>query len=351
MAKQLQAPELRTPIQNSQAADVRLYLVSRALKPDVKKTEKVLQKYAFHLNRIDIDESIQEMLLQTIKGLERTLDESYEEIAEYKAIDEDSQKIYTYQMENREMAFADILNNQIDRGVDAPTVNDLGQFLRDADLWAYCVEVQGGLTGRYLTFTKLNRGKVAVDERTNPESGFTKRVLRTRFNTTTAKLELLEGDTINFDKRVDCIYLFAEDKFYIFHKKHFEDIVGIEEEFKSVAQNVMRRVLRAGIIEGLENVREILANDASVHKKLYQVHSVLKSQTLDAKRIKKMQAVAKSYGLRLKVEDDKIQIKDRDDLITVIRLLDDYFLKSPQTGLKYGAPVKKRWLTQPPRRP
>lgn len=342
MAKQLQVPELTDAIQNSQAGSLRLYLVSRALKPDVPKTKKTLHKYLFNLHRIDIDPALQGMFLKTILELGRTLSAEYDRIAKYKPIDVDSRKIHTYQMTNREMAFADVIYNQINRGVDMPTINDLDGYLRGAELWAYCIEMQAGDNNRYLSFTRLNRGKVAVDERTQRGTSLAKKFFRTRFNTNTAKLELLDGTTVNFDERVDCLYLFAKDTFYIFDKKHFEQIVAIEEEFRKVADSVMKLAVDAEIVGDLTPVQDILDNDTAVHKKLYQLGSVLKEEKISPVRLRKMQAVAKSYKLPLRVKGGKVQIGDRNELVTFIRLLDDYFLESPQTGYKYGAPVKER---------
>jgi hypothetical protein len=170
------------------------------------------------------------------------------------------------------------------------------------------------------------------------------------FSLTAASGCTLAGDTVTFERRIDCIYLFAENRFYIFNKKNFESIVAIEQKFKAVAQRVKRQIVHAGLVETLEDVHEIIASDTGIHKKLFHLSESVDLADIDAARVRKMQEVARSYELPLRVEDGKIRVTNREELVTFMRLLEDYFLESPQTGFKYGAPVKERWITSAPRR-
>lgn len=181
-----------------------------------------------------------------------------------------------------------------------------------------------------------------MDESDNPEKPRLYRFLRTKFNVKTAKLELLDGDTINFDRRVDCVYSFDTGQIYVFNKSNFEKIASLEEEFRDVAQQVAARLRKSAIIDGLENVADELDADTALHRRLYKLAKAIEGQKLDKKRVEKMASTIKEFKLDLHIVGDKVQVKTKRDLDEVIKLLEDYYLKSDQTGNRYGASVKKQ---------
>jgi hypothetical protein len=313
------------------------------LKPGFHKTSKALQKFTYSAQRIDIDDDVQKGLHESILSLKRVLVPDNVVIEEYEAIADDTEKILLYDMKNRELSFSDLLNHQLNGGVDHTVIKDLRELIHEDDPWAYCIEGQSNAIPRFATFTRLNRGSVAVEEGQNLERNILSRKLRTRFSTDTSKLELLKGETITFNKRVDCLYLFDSGEFVVFDKKNFEAIVGLEEEFKNVSQKVVSRLKGFNIIEGFDNVVKELEEDTTIHRRMFKLQDILSEQKLDSKRVAKMEETAKSFGVDLHVKKGKVQIGNRQDLLTVIRLLEDFFVNSPQTGFKYGASVKKRW--------
>jgi hypothetical protein len=60
--------------------------------------------------------------------------------------------------------------------------------------------------------------------------------------------------------------------------------------------------------------------------------------------MKQMKKVIKEFKLPLetkKVEGEEMLVFDGSDKWVILHLLDDYYLGSPMTGLKYGAPSKR----------
>ncbi len=333
--------EIVQSLRAEKSLGIRLFFITRNLKSGVSKTAKMLQKFSFQLKGIDTDTDLQKMFLDiATRQISDVLEEKQLTITEYEAIDDDTPKLYSYDITNRAIPLREIVQSQIKNvGI---SVSDLSGFLQNEDLWAYCVEVREGSRPVCLTFTKLYKSRIAMDESENPEKFPLYRYLRTKFNVKTAKLELLEGDTINFDRRVDCVYSFDAGQIYVFNKSNFEKIASLEEEFRDVAQQIATKLKKAAIIEGLENVADELDADTALHRRLHKLARTIEGQKLDKQRVKKMALTIKEFKLDLQIVKDKVQVKTKRDLDEVIKLLEDYYLKSDQTGNKYGASVKKK---------
>lgn len=326
---------------DSKSLTIRFFFITRHLKPSVSKTAKMLEKYSFQLSSVDTDPGLQQMFLQTARQqITNATNDNDLTVSEYEAIDDDTQKVYSYDIKNKAIPFREVVLTEINS--NNPNVTDVAGFLEQDGLWAYCVQINGNTDPICLTFTKLYKSRIAVGEGTNPERGAIDRYLRTRFNVQATKLELLEGYTVNFDRRVDCVYSFESQHMYVFHKSNFEKIAALEEEFREVAQMVTARLKEAAIIEGLENVADELDGDTALHRRLHRLAKAIEGQQLDKQRVKNMASTIKEFKLELQIVKDKVQVNTKRDLDEVIRLLEDYYLKSDQTGNKYGASVKKK---------
>jgi hypothetical protein len=328
-------------IEKAEPNDIRLLFVTRKLRDGISKTKKMLDKYYFRLYRVEIDNEIQIVFKDVI--LSQLLDvvkDNNRLVVAYEAIDDDVPKVYSYDILNRAIPFKDLIEQQIN--YDLPSIVDLTQFLNENEPWAYCIQVNDGIKTVCLSFTKFFKNKVMVDEDKNPEVNSIKRHFRARYNVDGTKLELLKGDTINFDRRIDCIYSTIDEKLSIFNKRNFEVIVEIEKEFRDVAQNTIAQLNNANFIEGLDTVNDELCNDPALHRRLYRLAKSLGDQTLDIARVKKMKATCTEFKLQLKISNGKVQITCKRDLDEMVKLLEDYYLESGQTGLKYGATVKTK---------
>lgn len=318
---------------------VRLYFITRDVKPGIAKTKKMLDKYQFSSLSIDIDEDLQKHLHKTLlEQIYHKQDINKYELVEYEVIDDDTDKILTYTLtSNKVLPFASSIKDQLKEGVDIKPVMKLND-IRDK-IWAYCIGILHEDKVPTYSLRKFYSSKIAIDESVDSLKKGLNSIL-TLFNTTNSKLELFTGETISFDKNIDCLYI--NDKFYIFSKKNFERIVGLEEEFKESAYKLVNELKTINLIEGLEVLSAEIELNPTLLKKLAKLAQKGDYKNLTTERIKKMQEVAAQYGLTLNVEGNKLKINDNKDIDLIIKMLDDYFLESQQTGLKYGSHAKKQ---------
>ena len=319
---------------------VRLYFITRDIKPGIPKSRKMLDKYKFSSFSIEIDENLQKHLHETLlEQISAKADGDKYELVEYEVIDDDTDKVLTYTLDgNKILPFSAAIKDQLSEGVDIKPVTKLHE-VRD-QIWAYCICVLHDDKVPTFSLRKFFPSKIGVDE---PQGGFLDKMassFTTYFDTTTTKLQLFRGQTISFDKRVDCLYL--DDRFYIFSKRNFERIVGLEEEFKQVAQALVDELDALGMIVGLEVISAEIERNPTLLKRLAKLAQRDDYKSLSKERIFKMQEIAEQHGLQLKVENNQLKIEDNKDIDIILKMLDDYYLESVQTGLNYGSHAKKQ---------
>lgn len=309
-----------------------LYFITRVLKPDVKKTSKVMDKYVFKVYQIDVNEEIREHLHKLSQDQLAYLASKKTELQDYDVITDDTQHLFTYQMTNKAMSFADVVNNQLKS--QPPKITSLEEIILSEELWAYCVGFHIKGSEWIYTFRKILSGKVAIDEKEGNKKGALQKAIRTVFSTKSQKLELIQGETVNLDKQIDCI--FYDDTFYIAKKTQFEQIVGLEEEFKEQAKEVLAELESTKMIEGLEVLEKQIENNPAIHRKLVRLSKIGNYRELDAKIIKQMQKVCKAYGDKLKLKDGKLFIEDKKDIDLALKMLGDYYKRGEVSGKAYG---------------
>lgn len=309
-----------------------LYFITRVLKPDVKKTSKVMDKYVFKVYQIDVNEEIREHLHKLSQDQLAYLASKKTELQDYDVITDDTQHLFTYQMTNKAMSFADVVNNQLKS--QPPKITSLEEIILSEELWAYCVGFHIKGSEWIYTFRKILSGKVAIDEKEGNKKGALQKAIRTVFSTKSQKLELIQGETVNLDKQIDCI--FYDDTFYIAKKTQFEQIVGLEEEFKEQAKEVLAELESTKMIEGLEVLEKQIENNPAIHRKLVRLSKIGNYRELDAKIIKQMQKVCKAYGDNLKLKDGKLFIEDKKDIDLALKMLGDYYKRGEVSGKAYG---------------
>ena len=172
-----------------------------------------------------------------------------------------------------------------------------------------------------------------MKKKSNKKSAIQK-VLRTVFSTESQKLELIQGESVNLDKQIDCI--FYADTFYIAKKTQFEQIVGLEEEFKEQAKEVLAELETTKMIEGLEILEKQIKDNPAIHRKLVRLSKIGNYRELDARIIKQMQKICKAYGDKLKLKDGKLFIEDEKDIDLALKMLGDYYKRGEVSGKAYG---------------
>ncbi len=147
------------------------------------------------------------------------------------------------------MSFLDIVENKLKNKSKIPKVNNLTEIVNSQELWAYSVGFFDENNNWIYSFRKILKGKVAVDEDTNNSKKLFG-TFRTKFNTESNKLEVLKGETIILDERIDCLYF--EKIFYIFQKTQFEQITGLTEEFKEHAETIANELIATEMFLGMD---------------------------------------------------------------------------------------------------
>lgn len=333
--------ELSEKLESIKVENTFLYFITRVLKPDMKKNSKMLDKFVFNTYQIDVNDEIRDHLYSLTQVQLQVLQKKKSELQEYDVISDDTEHLFTYSMTNKAMSFADVVFNQLKA---KPTkIQNLQEIITDEELWAYCVGFSYTEKDWIYTFRKILSGKVAIDEKDGNKKTAIQKAIRTIFNSKSQKLELIEGETVNLDKQVDCI--FYDDTFYIAKKTQFEQIVGLEEEFKTQASEVITELETTNMIEGLDIMKDQIEKNPSIHKKLVRLSKVGNHKNLDNKTIKQMQKVCKDHGDKLKLKDGKLLIEDEKDIDLVLKMLADYYKRGEVSGKAYGTFSGKQLTT------
>lgn len=320
---------LLASLENTDNFPLWLYFVTRSIKEGVKKTAKVVDKYDFNLNKIDLSEEMQSFFKDVLKEqLKKVLSKKDIEMVEYTVIGDDlSNKIYTYALNNA-LSFSSVINHQLS-GDNVPSVTSLKE-IQDG-LWAYCIKAS--IDGKeFYSFRKTSKGKVATDQPTNKMQK-----ISSWFDSSDSELKPIIGEIINFDDRIDCMYL--DDLFYVFKKGVFEQILGLEEEFIESAKQVIEILHASDLIIGLELIEQDLGKNKSLLKSLSSIAKKNNHEGFDKSEIEKMKSVlSKIEGQELKMtEEGKIMLEDESDVKYFIKLLNDYYKEGMVTGKYYGS--------------
>jgi len=324
--------DLFDKIESIETEDTKLFFITRYLKENIKKSSKMMDKFLFKVYQVDIDDEIRQHLYDLSKEqLEYVIKKDFE-IVDYDVVSDDTEHLFTYSIKNKLKSFSDVVCNQLNGQI--PRVTSIESIVTtDEELWAYCVGFNDLENNDWIyTFRKIQSGKVAIDENENPKSKL--KMIRTFFSTESKKLELLKGETINLDKQIDCVYY--NEIFYILKKGYFEQIVGLQEEYKIEAINVVDELQKINVIDGLEIISKQIEEKPAIHKKLVRISRIGNYRNVDEKVIKKMQAVCKKFGDKLNVENGRLQIKEDNDVDVILKMLADYYKTGEVSGKAYG---------------
>lgn len=323
--------EILEKISVTETEDLRLFFITRVLKENVRRNARVIDKYLFRVYQVDIDDEIRQYLYDLSREqLEKVIKKDFE-IVDYDVISDDTEHLFTYSMKNKVFSFSDVVYNQLQK--NPPKMQSIESILSNNDeLWAYCVGFNNLEEKDWIyTFRKISAGKVAIDEKDNHKS---MKLIRTFFDTTNQKLELLKGETVNLDKQIDCIYY--TDTFYVIKKTNFEQILGLQDEYKEEAKNVILELRNTGRIDGLEIIEEKIKSNPAIHKKLVRISRIGNYRTLNDKVITKMKTICRKYGVKLNVKEGKLAIEEEKDIDTILKMLADYYKTGEVSGKAYG---------------
>ncbi|MEC6795468.1 Kiwa anti-phage protein KwaB-like domain-containing protein [Photobacterium sp. S4TG1] len=320
--------EYAEKLDEQKKAKISLFFITRILKSGMTRNAKVLDKYNFELQQVslspDISEYFKGILSNQIKS-HASRDEV--ELKEYTVIDDDlDDKIYTYALNNA-LSFANVINEQMKKD-NIPLITNLSDI--QSNLWAYCIKVRMGEEYTY-SFRKISKSKVTTDQVQGVKQRFS-----ALFDKTGGELKAFDGNIISFDDKIDCIYI--DDRFYVFKKKSFESIVGLEEEFKIAATATINTIKECGIVDNLNIIEEMISHKPSILKTLSHIAEKGNHSNLCLTDVNKMNNILDKFkGKKFDISNDgKIILKTAEDARNFLKLLNDYY-KQGMTTQKYYA--------------
>ncbi|MCF5719841.1 Kiwa anti-phage protein KwaB-like domain-containing protein [Aeromonas veronii] len=332
--------EYAEQLKDDKSAKVSLYFVTRHLKVGMSRVAKVTEKYDFKAVRAPIAPDIASFFKITLSNqIISHASKDDIEMKNYTVIDDDiDNKIYSYAMNNA-LSFSKVINDDIKS--DRPKVlTSLSEI--QADLWAYCIKLQKGSDLTY-SFRKISKGKIT----TNEPQDVAQRIFAL-FDKSDKELRTFDGSAVNFDDKIDCIYI--NEQFYVFHKKSFESIVGLEAEFTEAAQKTLNTIKDFDLVEGLDIIEQAILHKPSLRKTLANIAEKGNHTNLDKDEVQSMNGVLKMFqDEEFTINDDgKIVIQNEKQGRNFLKLLNDYYKQGMTTKKYYGTdsgslvnPVKK----------
>ncbi len=142
-----------------------------------------------------------------------------------------------------------------------------------------------------------------------------------------------------FDYNVDC--LSRGNDMFIFSKDKFQKIFQFFEKLLESAEVTLKGIETQVPILNFNQFEDSCKGHLQKLAKLTSIASKPYFKVLSMTQMKK---VIKEFSLPLetkKVDGKEMLVFDPSDKWVILHLLDDYYLGSPMTGLKYGAPSKR----------
>jgi frataxin-like iron-binding protein CyaY len=321
--------DLITDFNGMNQPKARLYFVTRVLKSGFSQSSKKPDKYNYNCHTININGDIEKELLNVFSSkLNKYADETKFSLEDYAVVTDDSdRKVLLYKSNSKIQAFRHIVENDIPASDSLPAVLDLSKIAKY--LWAYIIEVIVN-NKSVCALKKMSPSKILVAEE---GKGF-----NALFTTKEKSLVLSHDQSIIFDRSIDALYL--DKTFYIIQKNNFEEIVGLESEYREEALAVADKIFNCNSIILNYKLRDAIENKKKFIRKLTKIKNEI--DKIDNTRIQNMRITAQDFNLTFNLDNNgKIVINNENDMDTVIKLLDDSYLNSKQTGRKYEASVKK----------
>lgn len=320
-------------INQANEENLKMYFITRILKEGVKANARVLEKFDFKVYEIEITKEVRTYLFD-LSLKQFTKIEANEDLhfLDYDVIADETEHLFTFQMENKVGSFSDVVYNQLNNSPQK--ITDLNDILQDETLWAYCVEFLIDSEKSFYTFRKIAPGKVGVDKEKDGEKKSLGQQIRTYFDTNTNTLSLLKSDTVYLDKQIDCI--FYEETFFVLKKFYFEQLVGLQEEYKKRAEEIANSMANHECFGDVSQLTERIDKKYDIHRKLIKLEKLGNLATLNPKKLKQLEKLGNKKKAPINIKDGKILFEKPEDIDNAIKLLCDYFKTGDFSGKPYG---------------
>jgi hypothetical protein len=320
-------------INKASEENLKMYFITRILKVGIKSKARVLEKFDFKVYEIEVTNEVRSYIYNlSVKQFTKIEENEDLHFIDYDVIADETEHLFTYQMENKVGSFSDVVYNQLNNSPQK--ITDLNEILQDETLWAYSVEFEIDSEKSFYTFRKISPGKVGIDKENDGNKKSIGQQIRTYFDTNTNTLSLLKSDTVYLDKQIDCI--FYEETFYILKKYFFEQIVGLQEEFKKRAEEIANVMSNHQCFGDITQLKDKIEKKSEIHKKLMKLEKLGNLSSLNPRNLKQLEKLGNKKKAPINVKDGKIQFEKPEDIDNVIKLLCDYFKTGDYSGKPYG---------------
>ncbi len=193
------------------------------------------------------------------------------------------------------------------------------------DIWAYWIKVYGNGNTFYLikkvTSSKVIRtgGKLAIV--------FEGEIFKN-----------LETDILTMDGTFDAIY--CNENLLFENKQNFEKALLYQEVKQAVAEETLDAIGDIGFVDNFDQVKDFLKDDYHSINKLNKIKEKPYFQTLTFAKCKQ---IIEDYNVEIDIDDvnNKFDITSKSQAKHFIKVLNDDYLLSELTALKYAANSKE----------
>ncbi|MCW1309688.1 MAG: DUF4868 domain-containing protein, partial [Candidatus Nanoarchaeia archaeon] len=191
---------------------------------------------------------------------------------------------------------------------------DIFDMKRSKNLWAYAIKIGDTKT---ILFRKYTENRI-LDRK-----GWIALFI------SEGKFNQLRGPVLTIDDDIDTIFYY--DKLYILNVEQFERTFSFMDKFIGEINDSLK-VLEEKDLVDVSFMWNLCKTDPRKIKKLYKILKGDGVKSLNLETIKKLDT---EYNLGLIGKDGKKIIVNSNNIWTVLKVLDDDYLKSPVTDNKY----------------
>src|SRR5699024_1709948 len=124
-------------------------------KEGIKANARVLEKFDFKVYQIEITEEVRNYLYElSLKQFNKIEENEDLHFFDYDVIADETEHLFTYQMQNNVGSFSDVVYNQLNGSPQK--ITDLNEILQEETLWAYCVEFEINSDESFYSFRKIS---------------------------------------------------------------------------------------------------------------------------------------------------------------------------------------------------
>ncbi len=222
-----------------------------------------------------------------------------------------------------DVPFYKFFHNEVETAESIPRYDS--DILPYDEIWAYWIKVYGKGNNFYL-IKKVTSSKVI-------KTGGRLAII---FDSDI--FQRLENDILTMDGTFDAI---AFNDFLVFeNKQNFEKALIYQQVKQTVAEYTLNRIDKLGFVEKFDQVRDFLKDD---HHSINKLNSIKAKQYFKTLTFNDCKRIIYDYDVKIDIDEDnkKVKITSKAQAKHFIKVLNDDYLRSEMTNIKYAANSKE----------